>query len=124
MWMELALGLCLGCKIYGLLTRRGWIGADPEIEVCADGGREPEPVRASSAARVTSASGVVGAALAIGAVLVFVSPAAAAPDRSTAEVVVGEQDRAGGRESADRASHAEHGPGGQAVRARTRSTSS
>ncbi len=81
MWMESALGLCLGCKIYGLLTRRGWIGADPEIEVCADGscGREPEPVRASSAARVTSASGVVGAALAIGAVLVFVSPAAAAP---------------------------------------------
>ena len=37
MWMESALGLCLGCKIYGLLIRRGWIGTDPEIEVCADG---------------------------------------------------------------------------------------
>jgi hypothetical protein len=24
MWMESALGLCLGCKIYGLIARRGW----------------------------------------------------------------------------------------------------
>ena len=24
MWMESALGLCLGCKIHGLLVRRGW----------------------------------------------------------------------------------------------------
>jgi hypothetical protein len=36
MWSEAALGLCLGCKIYGLLVRRGWIPIDPEIEVCAD----------------------------------------------------------------------------------------
>jgi Domain of unknown function (DUF4395) len=37
MWMESALGLCLGCKIYGLLLRRGWIATHPDIEVCADG---------------------------------------------------------------------------------------
>lgn len=37
MWMEAALGLCLGCRIHGLLVARGWVGADPEIEVCADG---------------------------------------------------------------------------------------
>ena len=29
MWMESALGLCLGCKIHGLLVRRGWAGDDP-----------------------------------------------------------------------------------------------
>jgi hypothetical protein len=37
MWMESALGLCVGCKLYGLLVARGWAGADPEIEVCAGG---------------------------------------------------------------------------------------
>jgi len=41
MWMESALGLCLGCKIYGLLVRRGWTTIDPEIEVCADRACEP-----------------------------------------------------------------------------------
>jgi hypothetical protein len=41
MWLESALGLCLGCKIYGLLLRRGWIPIDPEVEVCADGACEP-----------------------------------------------------------------------------------
>jgi len=40
MWMESALGLCLGCAIYGLLRRREWIRPDPEIEVCADGACE------------------------------------------------------------------------------------
>jgi hypothetical protein len=38
MWMESALGLCLGCRLHGLLVARGWAGADPEVEVCADGG--------------------------------------------------------------------------------------
>ena len=37
MWMESALGLCLGRKIHGLMIRRGWASSDPEIEVCADG---------------------------------------------------------------------------------------
>ena len=37
MWMESALGLCLGCRLHGLLVARGWAGADPEVEVCADG---------------------------------------------------------------------------------------
>ncbi|MFL5862493.1 MAG: DUF4395 domain-containing protein [Solirubrobacteraceae bacterium] len=47
MWMESALGLCLGCRIYGLLLRRGWIDTHPDSEVCADGSceREPEPAR-------------------------------------------------------------------------------
>ncbi|HET7378754.1 MAG TPA: DUF4395 domain-containing protein [Gaiellales bacterium] len=50
MWMESALGLCLGCRIYGLLLRRGWIPTDPEIEVCADGACEP-PAHAHAARR-------------------------------------------------------------------------
>jgi hypothetical protein len=37
MWMESVLGLCLGCKIYSLMVRRGWRGQDSDIEVCAGG---------------------------------------------------------------------------------------
>lgn len=37
MWMESALGLCLGCVIYARLVRSGRIAKDPEIERCADG---------------------------------------------------------------------------------------
>jgi hypothetical protein len=37
MWMESVLGLCLGCKIYALLVRRGWAAEDPAVEVCAQG---------------------------------------------------------------------------------------
>jgi hypothetical protein len=37
MWMESVLGLCLGCKLYRLLVRRGWTAKDPEIEVCSNG---------------------------------------------------------------------------------------
>ncbi len=37
MWLESALGLCVGCKVYGLLVRRGWVRRDEEIEICADG---------------------------------------------------------------------------------------
>ena len=40
MWMESALGFCLGCKIHGLLVRRGWAADDPDYEVCADGSCE------------------------------------------------------------------------------------
>jgi hypothetical protein len=36
MWMESALGLCLGCKIHGLLVRRGWTVEHPSIELCVD----------------------------------------------------------------------------------------
>ena len=32
MWMESALGLCVGCKFHGLLARRGW--ATPGFELC------------------------------------------------------------------------------------------
>ena len=48
MWMESALGLCLGCKIYGGLVRRGWTTNDPEIEVCADGACEPPAGRSAA----------------------------------------------------------------------------
>ena len=52
MWMESALGVCLGCKIYGLLIRRGWAPTDPEIEVCADGAcAQPAPTSMSAASR-------------------------------------------------------------------------
>lgn len=40
MWLESALGLCLGCQLYGFLARRGWIAQDDEIELCADGSCE------------------------------------------------------------------------------------
>jgi len=41
MWMESVLGLCLGCKIYGLMVRRGWRRPSLEFEVCADGSCDP-----------------------------------------------------------------------------------
>jgi hypothetical protein len=37
MWMESVLGVCLGCKIHGLLVRRGWATKDPAFELCAHG---------------------------------------------------------------------------------------
>jgi hypothetical protein len=40
MWMESSLGLCLGCRIHGLLVRRGWAAEDAEFEICADGSCE------------------------------------------------------------------------------------
>jgi hypothetical protein len=40
MWLESVLGLCLGCKIHGLLVSRGWASKDPDYEVCADGSCE------------------------------------------------------------------------------------
>ena len=40
MWMESVLGVCLGCKIHGLLVRRGWTTKDPDFEVCAHGACE------------------------------------------------------------------------------------
>jgi hypothetical protein len=40
MWLESALGLCLGCKIHGVLVRRGWAHNDADFEVCADGSCE------------------------------------------------------------------------------------
>ncbi len=81
MWMESALGLCLGCRIYGLLLRRGWIGADPHIEVCADGSCErSSELTNDTATRVSaSASGVMSAALAVGVLLLFASSSAASP---------------------------------------------
>ena len=36
MWMESVLGLCLGCKIYGLLVRLGWTAGDPAFD-CVQG---------------------------------------------------------------------------------------
>lgn len=47
MWMESALGLCLGCKIHALLVRRGWATNDPAYEVCS-GGECALPVRSPS----------------------------------------------------------------------------
>jgi hypothetical protein len=41
MWMESALGLCLGCWIHGLLARRGWTLGHSAIELCADGACDP-----------------------------------------------------------------------------------
>jgi hypothetical protein len=44
MWMESVLGLCVGCRIHGLMVRRGWTTKDPAYEVCAGGACEiPRP---------------------------------------------------------------------------------
>lgn len=37
MWLEAVLGLCLGCKIYGFMVRRGWVARDEAYEICAGG---------------------------------------------------------------------------------------
>lgn len=56
MWMESALGLCLGCKIYAWLVRHGWKSRDAEIEVCAGGVCAlPTPAAAPDAAPVRAA---------------------------------------------------------------------
>ena len=41
MWLEAVLGLCLGCEIYRLLVRRGWIARDEAFEVCSGGACAP-----------------------------------------------------------------------------------
>lgn len=45
MWLETALGLCLGCEIYGLLLRRGWATRDEAYEICTSGACSVEPRR-------------------------------------------------------------------------------
>jgi Domain of unknown function (DUF4395) len=37
MWLESVLGLCLGCEIYGVLIRRGWVRQDDAFEICTHG---------------------------------------------------------------------------------------
>jgi hypothetical protein len=44
MWMESALGLCLGCRIYGVLVRRGWMQADSGSDGCIGGVCKPVTV--------------------------------------------------------------------------------
>jgi hypothetical protein len=54
MWLEAVLGFCVGCQLYGLMVRRGWIEPDAAFEVCADGSCEiPQlhPVGAAQAPR-------------------------------------------------------------------------
>ena len=50
MWLETAIGLCLGCEIYGLLVRRGWAKKDPDFEICASGACDV-PERTSQAVK-------------------------------------------------------------------------
>jgi hypothetical protein len=51
MWLEAVLGVCLGCKLHGVMVRRGWTRKDPAFEVCAHGACElPSPKPESSAA--------------------------------------------------------------------------
>ena len=45
MWMESALGLCLGCKIHGFLVSRGWIAGNAASALCEDGACEPRRYR-------------------------------------------------------------------------------
>jgi hypothetical protein len=48
MWMEAALGVCLGCEIHGLLARRGWATKDEAFEICAQGACDITPSRGSA----------------------------------------------------------------------------
>jgi Domain of unknown function (DUF4395) len=41
MWLEAVLGLCLGCELYALLVRRGWVARDKAIEICSGGACTP-----------------------------------------------------------------------------------
>jgi hypothetical protein len=43
MWMEAALGVCLGCEIYARLVRRGWRQSDEAYEICAGGACDVVP---------------------------------------------------------------------------------
>jgi Domain of unknown function (DUF4395) len=52
MWLESALGLCVGCKIYGLLVRRGWIAVGARDESCADGYCAPRVLPGAARERV------------------------------------------------------------------------
>ena len=52
MWMESALGLCVGCKLHGLLSRRGW--TTPGFELCRDGTCEPEVRQVTELSAVTT----------------------------------------------------------------------
>jgi len=45
MWLEAVLGLCVGCEIYGLAVRHGWVRQDEAIEICADGACEVDRPR-------------------------------------------------------------------------------
>lgn len=47
MWLEAVLGLCVGCEIYGLFVRRGWIAADHAVEICSRGACSPAPSTAA-----------------------------------------------------------------------------
>jgi hypothetical protein len=51
MWLEAVLGLCIGCEVYGLLVRRGWIAADDAVEVCSNGACAPAGTLESTPAR-------------------------------------------------------------------------
>jgi hypothetical protein len=37
MWAEAVLGLCIGCQLYRVLVRHGWIDRRAGFDVCADG---------------------------------------------------------------------------------------
>ena len=41
MWMESAIGLCLGCQVHRVMARRGWTAGRPALELCPDGTCEP-----------------------------------------------------------------------------------
>ena len=51
MWLESALGLCLGCEIHGLLVRRGWVSKDEAYEICAHGACDVRVARRGARAR-------------------------------------------------------------------------
>lgn len=53
MWLESALGLCLGCKLHGALVRRGWNVTHPRTELCTDCAVRFSPVPGDAGARAS-----------------------------------------------------------------------
>ena len=60
MWLESALGLCLGCELHGFLVRHGWTRKGRAFEICPHGACDPAPrpglraTRASANSEVTT----------------------------------------------------------------------
>jgi hypothetical protein len=75
MWLETALGLCLGCQIHAFMVRRGWRRDDPAYEICAGGVCELPSTRAAADPAVDPA----GAPVAGSAVAAAAGPVAAGP---------------------------------------------
>jgi Domain of unknown function (DUF4395) len=59
MWLESALGVCLGCELHGVLARRGWARKDAAFEICPHGACDPASPQGPRRTRASVNSGVM-----------------------------------------------------------------